>query len=52
MAEYINFEQFVEWLNAYGSITLFILLALGILALPIPEETLMVISGIMILLVE
>lgn len=29
----------------YGSITLFVLLALGIIALPIPEETLMVFAG-------
>lgn len=48
MEQFISFEQFVEWLTVYGSITLFILLALGILALPIPEETLMVVSGMMI----
>jgi membrane protein DedA with SNARE-associated domain len=35
------------WLNEYGSITLFVLLALGIVALPVPEETLMVIAGIL-----
>lgn len=33
------------WLLHYGSIALFVLLTLGILALPIPEETLMVIAG-------
>lgn len=35
------------WLVKYGSFVLFILLSLGILALPIPEETLMVISGVL-----
>ncbi|CDZ80006.1 Inner membrane protein YohD [Candidatus Rubidus massiliensis] len=33
------------WLNAYGSISLFFLLAVGIIALPVPEETLMVLAG-------
>jgi len=33
------------WLIQYGSIALFFLLAIGILALPVPEETLMVIAG-------
>jgi len=36
------------WLTHYGSWTLFALLALGIIALPIPEETLMVLTGILI----
>lgn len=36
------------WLLQYGSIALFILLALGIIALPVPEETLMVIAGVLI----
>lgn len=35
------------WLLQYGSIALFFLLATGIVALPVPEETLMVISGIL-----
>lgn len=35
------------WLLNYGSIVLFLLLIFGILALPIPEETLMVIAGIL-----
>lgn len=35
------------WLLEYGSIGIFILLTLGIIALPVPEETLMVISGIL-----
>lgn len=35
------------WLTSYGSFALFGLLALGIIALPVPEETLMVIAGIL-----
>lgn len=35
------------WLIHYGSFALFILLTLGILALPVPEETLMVIAGVL-----
>jgi membrane protein DedA with SNARE-associated domain len=35
------------WLTNYGSITLFVLLALGIVAFPVPEETLMVFAGIL-----
>lgn len=49
MMEYIpNQETLIFWLDHYGSIGLFILLALGIIALPVPEETLMVISGVLI----
>lgn len=36
------------WLEHYGAFALFALLALGIIALPIPDETLMVLSGIFI----
>jgi len=42
-----NYDVLISWLLDYGSIALFILLALGIIALPIPEETLMVLSGIL-----
>lgn len=35
------------WLLSYGSFALFGLLALGIVALPVPEETLMVLAGIL-----
>ena len=35
------------WLIHYGSFALFILLTVGILALPVPEETLMIIAGIL-----
>lgn len=41
-------DTFSYWLLEYGSVALFLLLALGIVALPIPDETLMVISGVMI----
>jgi len=36
------------WLLNYGSFALFFLLALGIIALPVPEETLLVVSGFLI----
>jgi membrane protein DedA with SNARE-associated domain len=35
------------WLTHYGSFALFFLLTIGILALPVPEETLMVIAGVL-----
>lgn len=41
-------ETLIFWLENYGSIGIFFLLALGIIALPVPEETLMVISGVLI----
>lgn len=41
-------DTFTQWLLEYGSVALFLLLALGIVALPIPDETLMVISGVLI----
>jgi membrane protein DedA with SNARE-associated domain len=36
-----------SWLIKYGSFVLFVMLSLGIIALPIPEETLMVVAGIL-----
>lgn len=41
-------EVFSWWILNYGSLALFFLLALGIIALPIPEETLMIFAGILI----
>jgi membrane protein DedA with SNARE-associated domain len=41
-------ELFQFWLLHYGVLALFILLALGIIALPVPEETLLIFSGILI----
>jgi membrane protein DedA with SNARE-associated domain len=42
-----DMETFSLWLVQYGSFALFGLLALGIIALPVPEETLMVLAGIL-----
>jgi membrane protein DedA with SNARE-associated domain len=44
----MNSEGLLPWLIQYGPIALFVLLIGGILALPIPEETLMVVSGALI----
>ncbi|HEY4832277.1 MAG TPA: DedA family protein [Waddliaceae bacterium] len=41
-------DTFLIWLHLYGSFALFGLLALGIIALPIPDETLMVAAGVLI----
>lgn len=38
-------EPFVPWLMHYGSIAIFVLFALGIIALPVPEASLMVFAG-------
>jgi membrane protein DedA with SNARE-associated domain len=35
------------WIIQYGSFALFVLLALGIFALPIPDETLMLLAGVL-----
>lgn len=40
-------ETLSQWLLQYGAFALFILLAIGIIALPVPEETLMVVAGIL-----
>lgn len=42
-----GYELFAEWLIHHGPIVLFCLLIMGILLLPIPEETLMIISGVL-----
>ena len=36
------------WITQYGSLALFVLLALGIFALPIPDETLLLFVGVLI----
>ena len=41
-------ETFTLWLGLYGNWALFILLALGIIALPVPEESLMILAGLLI----
>ena len=40
-------EILSNWLIQYGSIALFFLLVAGIIILPVPEETLMVIAGVL-----
>ncbi len=40
--------ELTNWITQYGSFALFILLMLGIFALPIPDETLMVVSGVLL----
>lgn len=40
-------EVLSAWLIQYGSVALFVLLVCGIIILPIPEETLMVLAGIL-----
>ncbi len=41
-------DPFTVWLLQYGCFALFFLLALGIIGLPIPEDTLMIFTGILI----
>lgn len=38
-------DQFSPWLNHYGSLAIFIWFSLGIFALPIPEESLLLLLG-------
>jgi membrane protein DedA with SNARE-associated domain len=40
-------EILSNWLIQYGSIALFLLLVSGIIILPVPEETLMIIAGVL-----
>lgn len=40
-------DHFLPWLNHYGSIVIFVWFALGIFALPIPEESLLLVLGIL-----
>lgn len=47
MEYFENSDFLVSLLNQYGSLILFALLVCGIVALPVPEETLMVISGML-----
>lgn len=42
-----HLETLSLWLHSYGSLALFVLLAMGIIALPVPEESLMVLAGIL-----
>ncbi len=45
---FLDNQLLIDWLTQYGGLALFVLLILGILALPIPEETLMVVAGVLI----
>lgn len=40
-------ESLTQLIHQYGTVALFLLLALGIIALPVPEETLLVIAGVL-----
>lgn len=42
------FQSASEWILHYGSFALFCLLALGIVGLPVPDETLLVFVGVLI----
>src|SRR6266853_2091811 len=41
-------ETVLGWVTQYGSISLFFLMMLGIVGLPVPDETLLVFSGFLI----
>jgi membrane protein DedA with SNARE-associated domain len=41
-------QTLAVWITQYGSLALFVLLAFGIFALPIPDETLMVFAGFLV----
>lgn len=47
MEALLDSNTLTTWILQYGGLALFILLTLGILALPVPEETLMVLCGIL-----
>ena len=38
----------ISWLSAYGAPALFVLLALGVVGLPVPDETLLLLAGLLI----
>lgn len=48
MEEMITHSYLEVWLLNWGSLAIFFLLAVGIIALPVPEETLMVVAGALI----
>src|ERR1700690_3819557 len=41
-------ETVLGWVTHYGSVSLFFLMMLGIVGLPVPDETLLVFSGYLI----
>lgn len=44
----VTFSQLIHWLSMHGAGALFILLALGVFGLPVPGETLLIISGVLL----
>lgn len=40
-------EPFISWILQYGSIVIFCMLAVGIIGLPIPDETLLITAGVL-----
>lgn len=43
-----DIDSLSKWITEYGSLSLFFALILGIVAFPVPEETLMVMAGMLI----
>src|SRR6266498_4731136 len=46
--ENVDLASILNWVSVYGAPALFVLLMLGIVGLPIPDETLLVFSGYLI----
>lgn len=45
---HLDLDMVLQWVSLYGPIALFVLLILGIVGLPVPDETLMVFCGALI----
>ena len=45
---HLDLDMLMQWVSMYGPIALFVLLVLGIVGLPVPDETLMVFCGALI----
>jgi membrane protein DedA with SNARE-associated domain len=41
-------ESFLHWITAYGPAAIFVLLFLGVFGLPVPDETLLAVAGVMV----
>src|SRR3989442_15546926 len=48
LGPYRPMDTVLGWVTHYGSVSLFFLMMLGIIGLPIPDETLLVFSGYLI----
>lgn len=46
--EHATLDTLLVWLTHYGPLSLYVIMALGIIAFPVPEETLMVLAGVLI----